>query len=187
MKQALCFVISAPSGCGKSSLTRALCNQNHQLKMSISYTTRSRRSSEVNGVDYFFITDHEFDNMVNRGEFIEYATVYGAKYGTQSAQINNYLNSGYNVLLEIDYQGAMQIKKILPTTSVLIYILPPSIATLQQRLRNRNTDDAAVIANRLNTAGEEVANSKDFDFVITNDNFDVALRELNSIINKLTL
>nr|MBP9743168.1 guanylate kinase [Burkholderiales bacterium] len=138
------FVISAPSGAGKSSLVKALCNQDPHIKTSISHTTRPIRPGEKNGIDYFFIQQTEFEQLLKDKQFIEYALVYGNYYGTHIATIEKLRQQGFDIILEIDYQGAMQIRQLFPK-AVLIYILPPNLEELKKRLIARNTDSAATI------------------------------------------
>lgn len=175
------FVISAPSGAGKSSLIKALSGLDQNIKVSISHTTRGIRPGEINGVDYFFIKKSEFEMMLQKNEFLEYANVYDNYYGTSSENITKFLPQGYDVILEIDYKGAQQIKKIIPE-AVFIYILPPHKKELERRLRSRGADDNEVIEKRLSLAYQEILYAKEFDYIIINDDFNVALQSLYSII-----
>lgn len=175
------FVISAPSGAGKSSLVKEVCKLNKNLKLSISHTTRSLRPGELPGVDYYFVSKEEFINMLDNNDFIEYANVYGDYYGTNKTTISHFLNAGNNIILEIDWQGAQQIKSLIKE-AVLIYILPPSLQELENRLRLRNTDTEEVIAKRLSLANDDMSHARDFDHVIINDKFENALQRLYSII-----
>lgn len=175
------FVISAPSGAGKSSLVKALCESDSQIKVCISHTTRKIRANEKDGVNYFFINLAEFEHMLKDKQFVEHALVYGNYYGTHIATIQKLQKSGQDIILEIDYQGAMQIRKLFPQ-STLIYILPPSLKELRNRLLVRNTDNADIISRRLNLAKEDISHAVEFDYAVINDNFDTALHNLYSII-----
>jgi guanylate kinase len=175
------FVISAPSGAGKSSLVKELCKLDNRIKTSISHTTRSTRPGEVNGIDYFFISLEEFNQMFKQGQFLECAKVYDNYYGTNLNTINNFLNTGDDIILEIDHQGAEQIKTLIPK-AILIYIKPPSIQELAKRLKFRNTDSDNTIEHRLAMADEDMSHAYKFEYTIINNKFDVALQELYSII-----
>ena len=175
------FVISAPSGAGKTSLVHALLNINPQIDLSVSYTTRQPRAGEVDGTDYHFVTRETFLGMAQRGEFMESAEVYGNLYGTSQRWIAQENAKDRDILLEIDWQGAAQVRKLFPQC-VSIFILPPSIAALEQRLKGRGKDDASVIEKRMAAAREDVSHVAEFDYVIINDNLNEALRELNSVV-----
>jgi len=175
------FVISAPSGAGKTSLVHALLNINPQIDLSVSYTTRLPRAGEVDGKDYHFVTRENFLGMAQRGEFLESAEVYGNLYGTSQSWISQENAKDRDILLEIDWQGAAQVRKLFPQC-VSIFILPPSIAALEQRLKGRGKDDASVIEKRLAAAREDVSHVAEFDYVIINDNLNEALRELNAVV-----
>ena len=175
------FVIAAPSGAGKSSLVKAICEQDNTLQLSISHTSRPIRPSEVNGVDYFFVSVEQFEEMLLRHEFIEHAKVYGNYYGTNINAIQQFMKNGKDIILEIDWQGARQIKKLFPN-AILIFILPPSIEELTKRLIARNTDSTDVIKSRIQVAQEDISHASEFTYIIVNDKFDVALQDLCSII-----
>jgi len=164
------FVISAPSGAGKTSLVRALMQRMPELGFSISYTTRVQRATEQNGRDYFFVDKAEFQRMIAAGEFLEHAQVFDNHYGTSRAQVEQHLAKGENVLLEIDWQGAQQIRRAMPDHQS-IFILPPTRAALEQRLRSRQTDSAEVIARRLRDSIADMSHWKEFDYVVVNDDF----------------
>lgn len=181
MKKGNIFVISAPSGAGKSSLVNALCKQDEQVSLSISHTTRAMRNGEANGINYYFTDNTHFEQMIAKNELLEYAKVYSNYYGTSVVKIQECLNSGKDILLEIDWQGAEQVKKIFPDAN-LIFILPPSIKILSDRLHNRNTDSLEVINTRLSMALDEIKHATQFDYIIINDNFNHALIELQCII-----
>jgi guanylate kinase len=182
------FIITAASGAGKTSLVNALIERDAVIKKSISHTTRAPRPSEQNGVDYHFVSDIQFGEILNAGGFLESANVHGAKYGTSQSGVDTLLQSGADVVLEIDWQGAAQIRKLYPEATS-IFILPPSLETLNQRLNSRGQDSAEVIAIRLAAAREEMRHVVEFDYVIINDNFDVALQDLQAIVRtqRLTL
>jgi guanylate kinase len=175
------WVVAAPSGAGKTSLVRALLERDPSLKFSISYTTRRPRSSEVDGRDYFFVSEAEFLAMEAREEFLEHAKVFDNWYGTGRAHVEGLLAGGHSVLLEIDWQGAQQVRKRAPD-SRSIFILPPSVAELERRLRGRRTDTDAVIERRLKDALGDMAHWREFDYVVVNDDFGEALDRLAAII-----
>lgn len=175
------FIISAPSGAGKTSLVQALLNINPQIGLSVSYTTRPPRAGEHDGRDYHFVSRDTFIAMAKQGEFLESAEVYGNYYGTSQKWISDQIAAGKDVLLEIDWQGAAQVRALFPEC-VSIFVLPPSREALAQRLRGRGKDDAAVIARRLAAAREDVSHVAEFDYVIINDSLNEALRELNAVV-----
>jgi guanylate kinase len=175
------WVVAAPSGAGKTSLVRALLERDPSLKVSISYTTRRPRSSEVDGRDYFFVSEAEFLAMEAREEFLEHAKVFDNWYGTGRAHVEGLLAGGHSVLLEIDWQGAQQVRKRAPD-SRSIFILPPSVAELERRLRGRRTDTDAVIERRLKDALGDMAHWREFDYVVVNDDFGEALERLAAIV-----
>ncbi|MGY8848625.1 MAG: guanylate kinase [Burkholderiales bacterium] len=175
------FILSAPSGTGKTSLTKSLLRKNINLWLSISYTSRLMRPSEVEGHDYFFVERKIFEQMLGNEEFIESAEIYGNLYGTSQKWINEAINSGKDILLEIDGQGARQVRKIFSDV-VSIFILPPSLEVLEDRLKNRNQDSKEVIAKRMAAAKEEISHVSEYDYVIINDNMDIALRDLVSVV-----
>ena len=175
------FIISAPSGAGKTSLVRSICNRCDFLVPSISFTTRKKRKSEVNNKDYYFISKEVFDRKVNDDEFLECQQVYGNYYGTGINETSNLLRGGKDVILEIDYKGMMSVKQIFPQ-AISIYIVPPSLESLRQRLGDRGQDTDEVINHRMKSSAHELVFSKFADYVIVNDNFTKALRELFYII-----
>ena len=177
------FCISAPSGCGKSSLIRKLLANNELLKQSTSFTTRKPRESEVNGEDYFFVSKNNFTKMIKTNQFIEYAEVYGNFYGTHKKWLQEELNKNLShILLELDVQGAISIKNIFPE-SVRIFINPPNLDALEKRLYTRGKDTDKQIKIRLAKADEEISIGSNFEYVIINDNFEECLNSLNNIIN----
>jgi guanylate kinase len=177
----LLFVITAPSGAGKSSLIEALLKEDASLKLSVSYTTRPPRPGEVNGREYHFVDEKIFLAMLERGEFLECAQVHGNRYGTSQAVIREALARGQNLVLEIDWQGAQQVRKLHPDC-IGVFILPPSVAELERRMRARGQDGDEVIRRRMSSAEEEISHSAEFDYVIINKDFDEAKRDLQAII-----
>ena len=174
-------MIAAPSGAGKTSLVRALMEREPGLRFSISYTTRPQRPNEVHGRDYFFVAREEFDRMVAAGEFLEHATVFDNSYGTARRQVEDSLAAGQDLILEIDWQGARQIRRALPECRS-IFILPPSRPELERRLRGRGTDAEEVIQRRLRDAAGDMGHWREFEFVVVNDDFERALGELQAIV-----
>ena len=177
------FVITAPSGAGKSSLISALLKEEPALKLSISYTTRAPRPGEENGREYHFVDEQSFLAMRGRGEFLESAEVHGNHYGTSKRVIEEALARGEDLLLEIDWQGAQQVRKLYPGC-VGIFIVPPSVQELERRMRERGQDSDAVIRRRLENAREELAHQREFKYAIINKDFETAKRELAEIIRK---
>jgi guanylate kinase len=175
------FVITAPSGAGKSSLIEALLREDARLKLSVSYTTRAPRPGEANGREYHFIDEATFLAMLARGEFLESAEVHGNRYGTSEKVITDALARGDDLVLEIDWQGAQQVRRLHPECTG-VFILPPSVAELERRMRARGQDTDAVIRRRLASAEEEMSHAPEFDYVIINKDFDEAKRDLQAII-----
>ena len=175
------FVISAPSGAGKTSLVRALIDINPQIDLSVSYTTRKPRPGERDGKDYHFVSRETFLDMAKRGEFLESAEVYGNLYGSSQTWISQEIAKGRDILMEIDWQGAAQIRRLFPEC-ISVFVLPPSLEALEQRLKGRGKDDEEVIAKRLAAVSVDVAHVAEFDYVIINDILDEALRELNAVV-----
>ncbi|WP_323030885.1 guanylate kinase [Brachymonas denitrificans] len=176
------YVVAAPSGAGKSSLVKALMEVDAGVKASISHTTRAPRGQEVDGREYFFVDNATFDTMVANQDFLEWAQVHGNRYGTSRQAVEQRLSEGGDVLLEIDYQGALQIKQIFPH-AVLVFVLPPSWEELRSRLQRRGEDSAETIEQRLVNAEQEMAQAVKFDFVIINELFERALFDLKSIVH----
>lgn len=181
------YIISAPSGAGKTSLVKQLVADLDGLTVSVSHTTRQMRPGEVHGQDYFFVGVAEFQAMQEKQAFLEHAQVFDNFYGTAQQTVEDNLNKGLDVILEIDWQGAEQIKKLLPD-SLSIFILPPSTEVLLQRLRNRGQDGEEIIARRMRDAVTEMSHYNEFDYLVVNDVFEQALTELKSIViaNRLT-
>ena len=175
------FVIAAPSGAGKTSLVRALMEREPGLRFSISYTTRPKRPAEQHGRDYFFVPKDDFERMVADGEFLEHARVFDNYYGTARRQVEEALSSGQDLILEIDWQGAAQIRAALPEC-VSIFILPPSRPELERRLRGRGTDAEEVIERRLRDAASDMTHWREFDHVVVNDDFATALGQLQDVV-----
>jgi guanylate kinase len=175
------FIISAASGAGKTSLIKALREENTQLKLSISHTTRQPRPREVDGLDYHFVDEATFLKMLAQGQFLESAEVHGARYGTSQSAVDAPLKAGFDVILEIDWQGAAQVRRLYPQ-AISIFVLPPSVEALEQRLNGRGQDSAETIAKRVAAAHAEMAHVSEFDYVTINDDFNVALQDLSAII-----
>lgn len=176
------FVVAAPSGAGKSSLVKALMEIDAGVAPSVSHTTRPPRGQEKHGREYFFLSNEEFDRMIERQAFVEWAHVHGHRYGTSRQAIEERIRGGADVMLEIDYQGAINIKRLF-SNAVLIFILPPSWEELRARLQRRGEDSAPVIELRLKNAAQEMAQVNQFDFVIINELFERALFDLKSIVH----
>ncbi len=174
------FVVAAPSGAGKTSLVRALMAR-MPLRFSVSYTTRKPRDTERDGYDYHFVSKAKFQEMIDAGEFLEYAQVFDNFYGTSRSQVQSILDAGQNVLLEIDWQGAQQIRRTMPQ-SQSIFILPPSRAELERRLRDRKTDSDEVIVRRLRDSIADMSHWNEFDYVVVNDDFEQAVDDLQAIV-----
>jgi guanylate kinase len=181
MKRGRLYVISAPSGAGKTSLVKALLASEPRLRLSISHTTRTRRPTELEGREYHFVSKREFDELVKRGEFLEHARVFDNHYGTSRAFVESQLRDGRDVLLEIDWQGAQQVRGAMPDC-VSIFVLPPARQALAERLARRATDTAEVIRRRLKDAASDMSHYHEFDYVVVNDNFDLAVADLKRII-----
>ena len=181
MNQGKLYIVSAPSGAGKTSLVKQMVHDMDQLLVSVSHTTRNKREGEENGKDYFFSTVDAFKAMINQGAFLEHAQVFDNFYGTAKQSVEETLEKGIDVILEIDWQGAEQVRKMMPA-SVSIFILPPSIAVLQQRLEGRGQDSDEVIQRRMRDAVEEMSHYHEFDYLIVNDDFQQALSEIKSIV-----
>ncbi len=186
MNKGTLYIISAASGTGKTSLVAALLKQLEHISVSVSHTTREPRPGEVNATHYHFVAENDFARRQSNGEFLESAKVFGHYYGTSKIQLEKTLAQGVDVILEIDWQGAQQIKKILPEARS-IFILPPSRQTLMARLNARGQDSPEVIADRTKEAFEEISHYKEFDYLVLNDEFEHALNDLISIVNSMRL
>ncbi len=176
------YIVAAPSGAGKSTLVNALLNRERGIKLSISYTSRGPRPGEQDGVHYHFVSSATFMEMVDRGEFFEYAIVHGDLKGTARSAVEQQLAHGVDVLLEIDYQGARLVRHLMPD-AISIFILPPSREELERRLRSRAQDSEAVIKRRLNGSRAEIGHAHEFDYIIVNDDFERALEDLSTIVH----
>lgn len=174
------FIVSAPSGAGKTSLVSKLLERDGLIQVSVSSTTRPKRPGEENGINYHFLSIVEFENMIAEGDFLEYAKVFDNYYGTSKSVVEAKLAEGKDVILEIDWQGAQQVKEQFPN-AVSIFILPPSIKALEKRLKGRGTDSNDVIKRRMKDAFNEMSHYNEFDYLVINNLFDIALDELHSI------
>ncbi len=175
------FIITAASGAGKTSLIKALLKEDTHLKLSISHTTRKPRPGETNGVDYYFVDDATFLKMLGEAQFLESAEVHGARYGTSQSAVDGPLKAGFDVILEIDWQGAEQVRRLFPN-AISIFVLPPSIETLEHRLNSRGQDSQETISKRVAAARAEMSHVTEFDYVTINDIFDVALQDIRAIV-----
>lgn len=180
------FIVSAPSGCGKTSLLKALVANIANLQVCISHTTRAKRADEIDGKNYFFVSQNQFDEIKNNQGFVEYAKVFDFYYGSSKQNVQDLLNQNQDVILEIDWQGAKQVRKSLPKT-ISIFILPPSNDALKQRLKSRNQDSAAIIKRRIDAAKNEMQHFNEYDYLLINDDFDSALNHLKIIIQSSRL
>lgn len=174
------YTVSAPSGAGKTSLVKALIESTEQIQVSVSHTTRPMRPGEIDGINYHFISNEDFNAMLAEDAFLESAKVFDNQYGTSRSWVEETLQQGIDVILEIDWQGAEQIKKMLPCTAV--FILPPSKEELESRLTNRGQDDTEIIAKRMSEAQSEMSHYPSADFLVINDDFDTALGDLRALI-----
>jgi guanylate kinase len=180
MSQGTLYIVSAPSGAGKTSLVQALIERDELIAVSVSHTTRAMRPGEVDGVNYHFTDQKAFENMIADGDFLEHARVFDNYYGTSQAAVENQLSAGKDVILEIDWQGARQVRQLMPE-SVGIFIMPPSREALRERLTNRGQDDDEVIERRMRDAESEMSHYPEYDYLVMNDDFDHALSELACI------
>ena len=181
-RKAKLFVFAAPSGAGKTTLVHAVVTKRPELRCSISYTTRKPRRNEADGVDYLFVTEDEFMRLRDQGEMLEYAKVFDNYYATSRSQVEKHLADDRNVILEIDWQGAQQVRKSMPEC-VTIFILPPSVEELERRLRDRRTDSAEVIERRLRDALSDMSHWTEFDHVIINDDLNQAIADLEDVLD----
>ena len=189
-RKGLLLVVSGPSGAGKGTICKALLNKNDQIKLSVSATTRKPRTGEVDGVNYFFIEKEKFTQMIEEGEFLEYAQIYDNFYGTPKAAIMECLEKGQDVILEIEMQGASQIKEVCPD-GVFIFVLPPSLEELKNRIVGRGTETAEEIEKRFSCAFDEINKIVDYDYFIVNDDVEKSVKQVEGIIlsekNKVTI
>lgn len=179
--QARLFVIAAPSGAGKTTLAHALVTRDPELRFSVSYTTRPQRSNEADGVDYIFVDTEKFEALRAENELLESATVFDNLYGTSRKQVEQLLSDGHHVVLDIDWQGARQVRDSMPECAT-IFVLPPSLTELERRLRDRRTDSEAVIQRRLRDATSDMARWDEFDYVVINDELDRAVTDFEAIL-----
>ncbi len=182
MRRGLALVVSAPSGAGKTTLCRRLLKEDAEISFSISYTSRPPRGGEKAGEDYFFVSRETFQRMIEEDVFLEWAEVHGNLYGTSKKQVLKVLDAGQDILLDIDVQGANQIKDALGQDAVLVFVLPPSFEELERRLRKRATEDEASIKKRLENAKKELAKAHDFDYLVLNDDLENASQRLRAIL-----
>src|SRR5947209_14923977 len=178
-RRGLLIVLSSPSGAGKSTISRMLLGEDDDVTMSVSATTRPMRSGEVDRVDYHFVDDGEFDRMVNANEFVEWAPVFGYRYGTPKAPVKAALRKGRDILFDIDWQGTQQLEAAMGEDLVSIFLLPPSMEELERRLRARATDSDAVIAERMSRAAAEISHWPEYEYVLVNRDTDECLREVH--------
>ena len=181
-RRGLMLVLSSPSGAGKTTLSKALLKSDQEISLSISYTTRKRRPSEVDGRDYHFVTQDEFQTMADEGAFLEHATVFGNRYGTPGAAVEKILESGRDVLFDVDWQGTQQLRRNAPDDLASIFILPPSISTLEARLTTRAEDSAEVVADRMRRARDEISHWREYDYVVVNRDVEVCLAQITAIL-----
>jgi len=181
-RRGLLIVLSSPSGAGKSTISRLLLDADPQVTMSISATTRPKRPGEVDGVDYDFVDDARFEAMVAAGDFVEWAHVFGYRYGTPKAPVKAALKDGRDILFDIDWQGTQQLKAAMGEDLVSIFLLPPSMGELERRLKERGTDSDAVIADRMSRADSEISHWPEYEYVLVNDDTDECLGQVRSIV-----
>ena len=181
-RRGLLIVLSSPSGAGKTTISRMLLEADLEVSMSISATTRPKRPGEVDLVDYHFVEDPEFDRMIQAGEFVEWATVFGFRYGTPKAPVKAALKEGRDILFDIDWQGARQLEPDFAEHLVTVFLLPPSMAELERRLRARGTDPEQVIADRMRRAADEISHWAEYEYVMVNDDMDKCLATVRSIV-----
>lgn len=175
------FIVSAPSGAGKTSLVKALLRKVSRIQVSVSHTTRAPRPGDQHGIDYYYVTEENFTEMIEKEAFFEYAKVFGNYYGTSKKAVQEALEAGVDVILEIDWQGGRQIRQLFPN-AVSVYIMPPSLQELELRLTNRQQDSHDVIARRMSEARDEMSHFHEFDYLVVNDNFEQALSEFSAIV-----
>lgn len=176
------FILSSPSGAGKSTITKAVIDKIDNLKVSISATTRTKRPKERDGIDYFFLSNEQFNQHLSNGDFLENAEVFGNRYGTLKSEVAKYIEAGIDVIFDVDWQGTRKLREPNFANIVSIYILPPSLETLESRLRSRKQDNDEVIVNRMSRAKTELSHYNEYDYIILNDDLDMAINVACSII-----
>ena len=181
-KKGMMFVLSSPSGVGKTTLTKKLAENNSQFAISISYTTRKPRPNEIDGKDYYFVTQEEFDALIKKNDFYEFANIFDNNYGTHKETVIKLLSQGKDVLFDIDWQGTLQLKKIRNLNIVCIFILPPNIKILRDRLLNRHKGQEKLIEKRMNKFNEELSHWNQYNYVVTNDDLNICYEKIKSII-----
>jgi guanylate kinase len=181
-RRGLLIVLSSPSGAGKTTISRLLLDADAEVTMSISATTRPKRPGEVEGADYHFVDDSEFDRLIAAGEFVEWAPVFGHRYGTPKAPVKDALRDGRDILFDIDWQGTQQLHSAMGEDLVRIFILPPSVAELERRLRERGTDSEEVVADRMRRASGEISHWAEYDYVLVNASMDECLAQVRTIV-----
>jgi guanylate kinase len=181
-RRGLMFVLSSPSGAGKTTLSRMLVAETPALQMSVSATTRPMRPGEIEGKDYYFVNQDRFDAMIAKGELLEWANVFDNRYGTPRAPVEAALSAGQDVLFDIDWQGTQQLRSRSPNDVVSVFILPPSVQALEQRLHNRAQDSDDVIRGRMKKAGDEMSHFDAYDYIVVNDNIGIAFEAVKSIL-----
>jgi guanylate kinase len=181
-RRGLLIVLSSPSGAGKTTISRMLLAADEDITMSVSATTRPRRPGEAEGTDYHFVDDPEFDRLIEAGEFVEWAPVFGYRYGTPKAPVKDALRDGRDILFDIDWQGTQQLHSAMGEDLVRIFILPPSMAELERRLRERGTDPEAVVADRMQRAAAEISHWAEYDYVLVNADMEKCLAKVQTIV-----
>lgn len=177
------FILSSPSGAGKTTIAKALLQSDNNIEMSISYTTRTKRENEISGKDYFFVDEEEFDNLIKQNKFIEHVKVFEKSYGTPKDQVSNLLSKGKDVLFDIDWQGVKHLQKIVPQQNMVsVFILPPSMKELETRLKNRRSETDEIINRRLSQAKIDINQSNCYDYIVVNDTIDETLAIIKSIL-----
>jgi len=183
IRRGMMVVLSSPSGAGKTTISKKVLQTDNQISLSVSYTTRPRRSAEVDGIDYHFIAKESFEEMISKEEFVEYASVFGNFYGTPKIQIENHLNNGRDILFDIDWQGTRQLVSYSREDVVSIFVLPPSLNELERRLRGRAQDSEEVLQDRMQKAKQEISHWDEYDYVIVNNDVEQALIQVLDIIH----
>ena len=182
-KKGMMFILSSPSGAGKTTLTKKIAKNNSNFKISISHTTRKPRPNEIDGKDYFFVSEKEFDFLIKNNDFFEYAKIFDNYYGTLKKPVQNFLSSGKDVLFDIDWQGTQQLKKIDNLTLYTFFILPPNIEVLKERLLNRHEGQTSLIEKRMKKFNEELSHWNEYNYIVVNDDLDACYNKILSIMN----